>query len=116
MLTENKDLINKEFKGYMFEKIKRNDDLFQYMVYIEDLNMVKRYTSRHDIPNETSQIFKLYIFSDEIRAQKNSFRVNCITYRSQSNHKFHSSAYINRRAKHANFSSIYDYKFYKFFY
>jgi hypothetical protein len=70
MLTENKELINKEFTGYMFEKIKRNDDLFQYMVYIEDLNMVKRYTSRHDIPNETSQIFKLYIFSDEIRAQK----------------------------------------------
>tara|TARA_X000000950_G_scaffold187905_1_gene227268 strand:+ start:1855 stop:3603 length:1749 start_codon:yes stop_codon:yes gene_type:complete len=70
MLTQDKELINKQFYGYMFEKIKRNDNLFQYMVYIEELNMVKRYTSRHDIPNQTTQTFKLYIFSDEIRAQK----------------------------------------------
>ena len=70
MLTLDKDLINKTFNGYMFEKIHRNDGLFQYMVYIEDIKMVKRYTSRHDIPNQTSQIFKLYIFSDEIREKK----------------------------------------------
>ena len=38
--------------------------------YIEKFKMVKRYTSRHDIDNQTIQKFKLYIFSDEIRAKK----------------------------------------------
>lgn len=70
MLTLDNDLINKTFNGYMFEKIHRNDGLFQYMVYIEELKMVKRYTSRHDIFNNSTQTFKLYIFSDEVREKK----------------------------------------------
>ena len=68
MCINNKEkYIDREYVGFVFDKIKRNDGLFQYMVYIAELKMVKRFTTRYDIENSTFNTCKLYIFNDEER-------------------------------------------------
>ncbi len=58
-------LLSRIHTGFIFEKIIRNDDLYQYMVYVPEFKMINRFTSRHDKENLSAQTFKLYIFMDE---------------------------------------------------
>ena len=44
---DDNDKLNKIYEGYIFDKIIRNDGLYQYMVYIPELKTVNRFTSRH---------------------------------------------------------------------
>ena len=63
--SDDKSILNKTYDGFIFDKIIRNDMLYQYMVYLNDLKMVNRFTSRHNIENQSINKFKLYIFTDE---------------------------------------------------
>lgn len=65
--STNKTLLEKEYDGFIFDKIKRNDGLYQYMVYLKELNMTNRITTRHDFKNYSFQQFKIYIFHDQER-------------------------------------------------
>jgi hypothetical protein len=58
-------LLSRIHTGFIFDKIIRNDDLYQYMVYFPEFKMINRFTSRHDKENLSAQTFKLYIFMDE---------------------------------------------------
>ena len=78
LCTENKEIFNEIFDGFVFDKIIRNDALFQYMVYLPKINMVNRYTSRFDIDNMTMQRFKIYLFQDEVNL-KRKIRLEQIT-------------------------------------
>ena len=62
--------MNIEYDGYIFDKIQRNDSLYQYMVYLPKLKLTNRITSRVDRDNMTMQKFNLYIFLDEVRMKK----------------------------------------------
>ena len=53
------------YEGYIFDKLVRNDALYQYMVYLPEINMVNRFTSRYDKDNLTRQQFKIYVFTDQ---------------------------------------------------
>ena len=64
------ELLSKKHKGFIFDKIVRNDKLFQYMVYFPEFKMVNRFTSRHDKEGLSEQIFKLYVFMDEIQLKQ----------------------------------------------
>ena len=57
--------LNKIYIGYIFDKIIRNDGLYQYMVYLPKLKTVNRFTSRHEKTNLSKQEFRLYVFMDE---------------------------------------------------
>ena len=61
LCTENKEIFNEQFNGFVFDKIIRNDALYQYMVFLPKINMVNRYTSRFNIDNMTTQQFKIYL-------------------------------------------------------
>lgn len=63
--SDDKSILSKTYEGFIFDKIVRNDLLYQYMVYLPELKMVNRFTSRHDRQNQSSNQFKLYIFTDE---------------------------------------------------
>ena len=66
----NNKLKEKIFKGHIFDKLIRNDKLFQYMVYLPDINMVNRFTTRFDIDNYCYKNFKIYIFMDEAKLKQ----------------------------------------------
>ena len=63
-LCYNNKTLKKKHSGHIFDKLIRNDKLFQYMVYLPDINMVNRFTTRFDIDNYCYQNFKIYIFMD----------------------------------------------------
>ena len=67
LCTSDQKIMDAEHDAFIFDKITRNDSLYQYMVYIPDINMVNRVTSRHDIDNYSRRKCKLYLFTDEIR-------------------------------------------------
>jgi exoribonuclease R len=61
----NEEIVEKEFIGYIFDKLERNDGLFQYMVYIPELKINNRFIYQNDLENYESRVFKIYIFTDE---------------------------------------------------
>ena len=65
--STNKEILEKTYDGFIFDKINRNDGLYQYMVYLKELKMTNRITTRHDLKNYTFQQFKIYIFHDQER-------------------------------------------------
>jgi len=62
--------MNKLHDGFIFDKIHRNDALFQYMVYVPELKMVNRFTSRYNRENNSKQKFRLFTFKDENRLKE----------------------------------------------
>lgn len=63
--TNNPSLLDKDYDGYVFDKICRNDKLYQCMVYIPEMNMVSKLTTRLDIQDYTRCTFQLFLFKDE---------------------------------------------------
>ena len=64
------EVMEKEYSGYAFDKIVRNDGLFQYIVYLPELRLASRVTLRDDIENYSARNFKLYLFHDEDNYKK----------------------------------------------
>jgi len=58
-------IIEKEYDGYLFDKIYRNDGLYQYIVYLPELKLSSRITLRDDFENFLNKKFKLFLFNDE---------------------------------------------------
>jgi len=65
LCQNNPDVLEKEYDGYLFDKIYRNDGLYQYVVYLPELKLSSRITLRDNYENFLSKKFKLYIFNDE---------------------------------------------------
>jgi hypothetical protein len=61
----NPEVLEKDYDGYLFDKINRNDGLYQFVVYLPELKMTSRITMRDNFDNFSSQKFKLFIFNDE---------------------------------------------------
>ena len=65
MVSKNNSLVDESHEGYLFDKIERNDGLFQYIVYLHKLKILSRVTLRINLENYSVERFKLYIFNDE---------------------------------------------------
>jgi len=59
------DIMEKEYDGFLFDKLNRNDGLFQFMVYLPELKLSSRITLRDNFENYQKKKFKLYLFHDE---------------------------------------------------
>jgi len=59
------DVMEKLYDGYSFDKIIRNDGLYQYVVYLPELKLSSRVTFRDNIENFQVHKYKLYLFDDE---------------------------------------------------
>jgi exoribonuclease R len=70
LCQSNPETIEKEYGGYLFDKICRNDGLFQYVVFLPDLKLSSRITLRYDMENFLHKKFKLYLFTDEEKFKK----------------------------------------------
>ena len=55
----------KIYNGFIFDKMRRNDGLYQYMIYLKEIKMVNRLTTRHDKECLIFEKFKLFTFVDE---------------------------------------------------
>ena len=59
------NVLEKTYDGYIFDKMTRNDSLYQYMVYLPEINMVNRFTSRHNKKNLSKQQFRIFVFTEQ---------------------------------------------------
>lgn len=65
LCANSQDIMAKEYDGYVFDKIIRNDGLFQFIVFLPDLKLSSRITLRNNIDNFDCKKFKLFLFNDE---------------------------------------------------
>jgi hypothetical protein len=70
MCSNNKDIIDKIYDGYCFDKSITNNNLFQYMVFLPELRISSRIIINHDFDNYTQHKFKLFLFNDEEKFKK----------------------------------------------
>lgn len=77
LCVNNPTVLQKEYTGYIFDKILRDDKLFQYIVFLPELKLSSRITLRDDIDNFANKQFKLYVFNDEENLKK-KIRLNLI--------------------------------------
>ena len=66
----NPELLEKEYDGYCFDKIVRNDGLFQFIVFLPELKMASRITTRENMANFEKRMYKLFLFRSEDRFRK----------------------------------------------
>lgn len=70
-------VMEKEYDGYLFDKIYRNDALYQYIVFLPELKLSSRITLRDNFENFDCKKFKLYLFNDEEKFKK-KIRLNLV--------------------------------------
>lgn len=61
----NHEVMDKEYDGYLFDKINRNDGLYQFVVFLPELKLSSRITIRDNYDNFECKKFKLYLFNNE---------------------------------------------------
>jgi len=62
--------MEKIYDGYCFDKLERSDGLFQLIVYLPELKIVSRITSRENLNNYEKRLYKLFLFNDEEKFKK----------------------------------------------
>jgi exoribonuclease R len=58
-------MMEKEFDGYVFDKLERDDGLFQFIVFLPEIKLTSRIIIRDNIENFEKKKFHLYLFHDE---------------------------------------------------
>ena len=69
LCSTNKELTKKSLKGFVFDK-KRQDEFYQYSVYLPEIKMINRVTTTEDLINLSTYNFQIYIFMDEIKLKQ----------------------------------------------
>jgi exoribonuclease R len=59
------DVMKTEYDGYLFDKVCKNDGMYQYIVFLPELKLSSRITLRENFANFENKKFKLYFFNDE---------------------------------------------------
>jgi len=77
LCCNNAAVLEKKYDGYVFDKIFRNDALFQYIVFLPELKLSSRITLRENLENYDCKQFKLYLFQDEDNF-KRKIRLNLV--------------------------------------
>lgn len=68
-VTDN-SILKKEYVGYIFDKMGRNDGLVQYMIYLPAIGMTNRIITTKEYSKYEKRYCKLYIFHDENRLKQ----------------------------------------------
>lgn len=61
----NPETLEKTYDGYCFDKLVRNDGLYQFIVFLPELRLASRITMRDNLENYEKRQYKLYLFNDE---------------------------------------------------
>ena len=63
-------ILEKTYDGYCFDKLIRNDGLYQFIVFLPELKLTAKITIRDNLENYEKRQFKLFLFSDEEKFKK----------------------------------------------
>ena len=68
--SETPGILDKEYNGYAFDKILRNDGLYQYIVYLPELRLTSRVIIQEDMENYAMNKYKMFLFHNEEKFKK----------------------------------------------
>jgi exoribonuclease R len=68
--TSTPDIMDRLYDGYAFDKVERNDGLFQFIVYLPELKLTSKVILRENLENYTIRKYKLYLFNNEEKFKK----------------------------------------------
>ena len=77
-LFENEEYLNRNYKGILFDKVKRTDMMFQYNVFIPELKIMTRLNTLDEYDNYSEHDLKLFMFKQEHNVRQ-KIKVQCIT-------------------------------------
>ena len=66
----NPTILEPLYDGYCFDKLERNDGLFQYIVFLPELKITSRITLRDNLDNYERRKYKLFVFTNEDKMKK----------------------------------------------
>ena len=64
------ETLDKTYEGFCFDKLVRNDGLYQFIVFLPELRIASRITVRENLENYDKRQYKLFLFSDEEKFKK----------------------------------------------
>lgn len=64
------EVLSKIYDGYCFDKITRNDGLYQFIIYLPELKMSSRIIIRENMENYQRCKYNLFLFHDEEKFKK----------------------------------------------
>lgn len=64
------DIMSSQHKGVIFDKLRKTEGGFIYMVYLEDLQLLSRFKTYNELENYSSHLFSLFLFQDEHNMKK----------------------------------------------
>tara|TARA_B100001063_G_scaffold69059_1_gene63136 strand:+ start:61 stop:669 length:609 start_codon:yes stop_codon:yes gene_type:complete len=67
LIQNNPNMEKTVYNGYVFDKIARNDTLYQYNTYIPELKIVSGIVCREDFENYSKQSFHIFAFTHETK-------------------------------------------------
>ena len=62
--------LDKLYDGYCFDKLIRNDGLYQFIVFLPELRLASRITIRDNLDNFEKRQYKLFLFNNEEKFKK----------------------------------------------
>lgn len=71
------DILNKNYHGYSFDGVTRNDGLYQYMIYFPEIEYLSKYTTQYELGEYACNQFKLNIFYDS-KNQRNKVMISIV--------------------------------------
>jgi exoribonuclease R len=70
LCINNPETMDKNYEGYLFDKMLRNDGLYQYIVYIPEIKLTYRINLHENIEYGEKRMFTMFLFSDEDSLKK----------------------------------------------
>jgi hypothetical protein len=64
------ETLEKTYDGYCFDKLVRNDGLYQFIIFLPELRMASRITMRDNLENYEKGQYKLFLFNNEEKFKK----------------------------------------------
>jgi exoribonuclease R len=64
------NILGKEYNGCIIDKMERNNGIYQYIVYVVDLNIVSKFMSIQEYDLYTEGVYKLFYFEDKDSLKK----------------------------------------------
>ena len=61
------EILELKYEGYCFDKLTRNDGLYQFIVFLPELKIASRITTRENMENFERRMYKLFLFKNEER-------------------------------------------------
>lgn len=70
LCSNNPNILDKNYDGYLFDKVQRDDGLYQFIVFLPDLKLTSKIIIRDNVDNFEKRQFNLYLFNDEEKFKK----------------------------------------------